>query len=127
MLAASLKMRTASGSPSAIAERASVSRITPNPQVDRLRLALHDSVDARRLSVEMLEAAGQPHPGLGLHLRRGDQLLFNRFGHEGTQGNPARGSSRLGPAEGGIRNLERRLHRTGFPYLWELVDWTRFW
>src|SRR6266702_3697240 len=96
-----------------------ISRSRPVLRVNLLEFALHDSVDARRLFVKMLQTTRQPNPGLLFFVGGGGQFLFDSFGHEDSQGDAALGSNRLGPAEDGVRDFKRGLHRSRFPYLWE--------
>jgi len=91
--------------------------------IDGFKLAVHDSVDAFRLFMKMLETAGQTGPGLVFLSGRPDEFLFNRFGDKGAQGDASLGGYGFGLAKDGVGDFKRGLHRnTMVPYLWEQVN-----
>jgi len=71
------------------------------------------------LFVQMFQFAHVLYPGLLACCGLRGQLILHRFRHKLPQGDPALGRCRLSAAKNGVRDLQRRLHTSMIPYLWE--------
>ena len=73
--------------------------------------------------MQMFQFAYKLHPRLFAGFGLGGEFILDRFGHEFTEWNPARGRRRLCASKNRIGNFQGGLHNEPIiPYLWDSVN-----